>query len=75
MELPAIEIAVIIAVVIAIINRIKKEVPPIASYWYTLMAFGIGAIVYTITMFAPAVVVVILFIGLSASGIYDIFKK
>ena len=75
MDLALIEIAVIVAVVIAIVGRIKAEVPPIKDYWYTLMAFGVGAIVYVIVMFAPAIVTTILFIGLAASGIYDIFKK
>ncbi len=75
MDLAIIEIAVIVAVVIAIVSRIKAEVPPIKDYWYTLMAFLVGAIVYVIVMFAPAVVTTILFIGLAASGVYDIFKK
>ena len=75
MDLALIEIAVIVAVVIAIVNRIKKEVPPIASIWYTAMAFVVGAIVYIVVLFAPEIVTTILFIGLAASGIYDIFKK
>lgn len=75
MDLAVIEIGIIVLVVIAIINRIKAETPKISDYWYTLMAFVVGAIVYCIVMFAPAVVTTILFIGLAASGIYDIFKK
>tara|TARA_Y100000310_G_scaffold324556_1_gene386535 strand:- start:407 stop:634 length:228 start_codon:yes stop_codon:yes gene_type:complete len=75
MDLALLEIAVIVTVVIAIINRVKAEAPVIADYWYTIMAFGIGAIVYVIVLFAPATVTTILFIGLAASGIYDIFKK
>lgn len=74
MDLQAIEIGVIVMVVIAIISRVKAEIPPIKDYWYTLMAFAVGAIVYVIVMFAPAIVTTILFIGLAASGIYDIFK-
>lgn len=75
MDLAIIEIAVMVAVVIAIVNRIKAEAPVIKDYWYTLISFAIGAIVYVIVTFAPAVVTTILFIGLAASGIYDIFKK
>ena len=75
MNIPAIEIGVIVLVTIAIINRIKAEAPTIKDYWYTVMAFGIGAVVYLIVLFAPVIVTTILFIGLSASGIYDIFKQ
>ena len=75
MDLALIEIAVIVAVVIAIVNRIKAEAPELASYWYTVMSFVVGAIVYVVVMFAPEIVITILFIGLAASGIYDIFKK
>jgi len=75
MDLAVIEIAVIVAVVIAIVSRIKAEAPAIKDYWYTLMAFVVGAIVYVVVMFAPAIVSTILFIGLAASGVYDIFKK
>ncbi len=79
MDLALIEIAVIIAVVIAIINRVKAELKSadkiIPTYWFTVMAFGIGAVIYIIALFAPAIVTTILFIGLAASGIYDIFKK
>ena len=79
MDLAVIEIAVIIAVVIAIINRVKAELKNakkvIPTYWFTVMAFAIGAVIYIIVLFAPAIVVTILFIGLAASGVYDVFKK
>jgi len=75
MDITALQTGIIVLVVIAIINRIKTEVPPMASYWYTLMAFGVGAGVYAVVTFAPAFVSTIFFIGLAASGIYDVFKK
>ena len=74
MDMTGIDTAIIIAVVIAIVNRIKAEAPEIKGYWYTLMAFVIGAIVYAMVTFAPAMVTTIFFIGAAASGVYDIFK-
>jgi len=74
MELTGIDTVIIVAVVIAIVNRIKAEAPDLKGYWYTLMAFAVGAVVYVMVTFAPAIVTTIFFIGAAASGIYDIFK-
>ena len=78
MEITGIETGVIILAVIAIINRIKSEIDKaekvIPNYWFTVMAFVIGGIVYAIVTFAPPVVFMIFFIGLASSGIFDIFK-
>ena len=79
MEIPAITIAIIIAATVAIVNRVKAEIEKadrvIPTYWFTVMAFGIGAGVYAIATYAPAWAQTIFIIGLAASGIFDIFKK
>lgn len=75
MELPVINVSIIVLAVIAIINRIKKEAPELKSYVYTLMAFGVGAAVYAIFIYAPSPIPIIFAIGLAASGIFDIFSK
>jgi len=75
MNLEIIDVSVIVLVTIAIINRIKSEAPELKSYFYTLMSFAVGAVVYAIFTYAPPPVPVIVAIGLAASGIYDIFNK
>lgn len=75
MELTGLSASVIVLVTIAVVNRIKEEAPDLRKFWYTLMSFGIGAIVYTVSYFAPPMVQTIFFIGLAASGIFDIFKS
>ena len=67
--------AVLVLVTIAIINRIKSEAPQIKGYWYTIMAIGVGAVLYFIGLYAPVEVTIPLTIGLAASGIYDAYKK
>ena len=72
MELDWTSTAVMVAVTIAIVNRIKKEVPVISSFWYTLISLGIGASLYFVGTYAPVTVTMPLTIGLIASGIYDV---
>jgi hypothetical protein len=67
--------ATIVLVTIAVINRIKSEAPELKGYWYTVMAVGIGAALYAISLYLPQVVTNFIFIGAAASGIFDIFKK
>ena len=67
--------AVLILATIAIVNRIKAEVPTLKSYWYTIIAFGVGAVLYFIGLYAPTQVTIPLAIGLAASGIFDAYKK
>ncbi len=67
--------ALIIAAVIAIINRIKSEAPEIKGYWYTIIAFALGAGLYVAGLYLPEIAKVAILIGLSASGIYDAYKK
>ena len=67
--------AVLVLVTVAIINRIKSEWPGLKGSWYTLMAFGIGAVLYFIGLYAPVNVTIPLTIGLAASGIYDAYTK
>ena len=70
-----VDVSIIILVTIAIINRIKKEAPELKDYYYTLMAFAIGAAMYALFTYAPAPIPIMVAIGLAASGIFDIFKK
>jgi Fe2+ transport system protein B len=78
MEIPVVSTSIIILAVIAIVNRVKDEIAKaekeIPNYWYTIMAFAIGGAVYAVVQFAPEIVFMIFFIGLAASGIFDIFK-
>jgi len=73
--LEIVDISIMVLVTIAIINRVKKEAPKLASYIYTLMAFAVGAGVYCLFTYAPPPIPVIFTIGLAASGVYDIYKK
>ena len=63
---------VLVAITIAITNRIKAEVPVLKSFWYTLISLGVGTILYFIGVYAPVAVTMPLTIGLIASGIYDV---
>jgi len=67
--------ALIISATIAIINRIKAEVPVLKSYWYTIISFAIGGALYVAGIYLPEVWKIALLIGLSASGIFDAYKK
>ena len=69
------DLATIGLITVAIINRLKAEIPPIKSYFYTLMAIAIGAGLYAISVYAPPVVFGFIFAGLIASGIFDIYAK
>ncbi len=67
--------AILVIVTVAIVNRIKVLAPDINSSWYTLIAFGVGAVLYFIGLYAPIEVTTPLAIGLTASGIFDAYKK
>ena len=67
--------AVLVLVTVAIVNRIKAEAPVIKGFWYTIIAFGVGAVLYFIGIYAPVIVTVPLTIGLAASGIFDVYTK
>jgi len=67
--------AILVLVTVAITNRIKVLLPDINSSWYTLIAFGVGAALYFIGLYAPVEVTAPLAIGLTASGIFDAYKK
>lgn len=64
-------IAMIVPATIAIVNRIKDEIPPIKSYFYTLISIAVAAALYGVT-FAPVWVSTILILGFAAAGIFDI---
>jgi hypothetical protein len=67
--------AVIAAITIAIVNRIKSELPAIKPIFYTLISIAIGAGLFAVSIYASDVVKGFIFAGLIASGIYDVYKK
>lgn len=75
MENLILDFAVIAAITIAIVNRLKSELPAIKPIFYTLISIAIGAGLYAIGIYATDVVKGFIFAGLIASGIYDIYKK
>ena len=68
------DIATVGLITIAIVNRIKAEVT-LKSFYYTIIAIVIGAGLYAISVYAPQVVIGMIFAGLIGSGIYDIANK
>ena len=71
----ALDFAIIAAITIAVVNRVKAELPEIKPIFYTLISIAIGAGLYAIKLYAPDVVIGFIFSGLIASGIYDAYKK
>ena len=67
--------AILVLVTIAVVNRLKTLLPKINGSWFTLIAFGVGAALYFIGLYAPVAVTTPLAIGLTASGIFDAYKK
>lgn len=65
----------IITAVIAIVNRLKAEAPALKSYWYTIISFALGGALYIAGLYLPEVAKIAILIGLSASGIFDAYKK
>jgi hypothetical protein len=75
MEEFTLNLAIIAAITIAIVNRIKAELPEIKPIFYTLISIAIGAGLYAVSIYASDVVKGFLYSGLIASGIYDVYKK
>ncbi len=67
--------ATIALLTIAIVNRIKSELPAIKPIFYTLISIAIGAGLFAVSIYASDVVKGFIFAGLIASGIYDVYKK
>ena len=67
--------AIIAAITIALVNRLKSELPIIKPIFYTLMSIAIGAGLYAVSIYAADVVKGFIFAGLIASGIYDVYKR
>lgn len=66
----------IVAMTIAIVNRIKAELPkPIAGLYYTLMSVVIGAGLYAVALYTNDIVKGFIFIGLAAAGIFDVYAR
>ena len=72
------EIAVQIAIVIAIVNYVKTASPKILGYWAALVAIGVSFIVVMLNSWIAGSIVLVnivrdtFIIGLAASGIYDL---
>ena len=76
MEVVTFDYVLIIAMTIAIVNRIKAEITkPIASLYYTLMSITIGAGLYAVALYASDIVKGFIFIGLAAAGIFDVYAR
>lgn len=71
----ALDYAIIAAITIAVVNRIKSEAPALKSFWYTIISIAIGAGLYAVSIYASDVIKGFIFAGLIASGIYDVYKK
>jgi len=69
------DFATIAIITIAIVNRLKSELPEIKPIFYTLMSIAIGAGLYAVAIYASDVAKGFIFAGLIASGIYDVYKK
>lgn len=65
----------IVAMTIAIVNRIKAEIKPIPSLWYTLMSIVVGAGLYAVSIYTSDIVKGFIFIGLAAAGIFDVYAR
>lgn len=61
-------------IVYAIVERIKAEFPILKGFWYTLISMAVGAAIFAVFVYAPIVVLAFVFVGLLASGIFDITK-
>jgi Fe2+ transport system protein B len=60
-------------IVIAIVERIKAETT-LKSFWYTIISIGVGCGIFAIFVYAPVIVIAFLFVGLLASGTFDLTK-
>jgi len=71
----ALDYAIIAAITIAIVNRLKEELPALKPIFYTLISIAVGAGLFAVSLYASEVVKGFIFAGLIASGIYDFYKK
>ena len=69
------DFATIAIITIAIVNRIKSELPEIKPIFYTLISIASGASLYAVSIYASDTIKGFVFAGLIASGLYDIYKK
>jgi len=66
--------ALVIAATVAIINRLKSEIA-LKPYLWTVIAFCLGGALYIAGLYLPEVAKIAILIGLTASGLYDAYKK
>jgi len=74
-DINLLDITVLVAITLAIVNAIKSATNNTLGYWYMLISAGVGAALYAIGLYAPPVVIGFIAVGLVASGIYDIATK
>ena len=70
MNIDFLDITIIVAITIAIVDLIKKASGDKLGMWSFLISAGVGAAVYAIGLYAPDVVKGFIAVGLVASGIY-----
>ena len=56
----------------AIVERIKAETPKLKGFIFTLISMAVGAGVFALIVYAPIIVIAFFFVGLLASGGFDI---
>ncbi len=75
MNIDFLDITILVAITIAIVNAIKKATGEKLGQWYMLISAGVGAAIYAIGLYAPDVVKGFIAVGLIASGIYTVAKR
>ena len=75
MNIDFLDITILVAITIAIVNAIKKATGEKLGQWYMLISAGVGAAIYAIGLYAPDVVKGFIAVGLIASGIYNVAKR
>ena len=75
MNIDFLDIGIIVAITVAIVNAIKKATGGKLGQWYMLISAGVGAVIYAIGIYAPDIVKGFIAVGLIASGLYVVAKR
>jgi len=75
MDIDFLDITILVAITVAIVNAIKKATGEKLGQWYMLISAGVGAIIYAIGIYAPDIVKGFIAVGLIASGVYTVAKR
>jgi uncharacterized membrane-anchored protein len=65
----------LVLMVIALVNAIKTASSNKWGYWYMLISLALGFGMYALALYAPEFVKIGFAIGITASGIYDVYQK